>query len=217
MQNGNVAPDNRVGIRKVQEICLKRSISPGKPEFPGPGNHRNLSNALKLLAVALQLQGASVLDLVGEHNRHQHVRIKPVQSWRHVDALQPSDRGRIRIRGFWWWGRPWRRRCGTGWMSIAYRLYRWPVWLWRLDRRRCLGGTWTSWFLWIALQGLQRLLQPKLELINRDLEVLERRFVPFCRWWQIEGQGVLWCLSGEFHELGLVLYNMQSNRTRELK
>jgi hypothetical protein len=93
MLDSDVAPDNRVLGRNVHEICLESSIPSSRPEFPRSGDHRNLSNSLKLLANTLQLYGASVVLLICEHYRHHNMRIQPVQPRRHVHALHLPNSG----------------------------------------------------------------------------------------------------------------------------
>ena len=99
MLHSDVAPDNRVLGRNVQEICLKSSIATSKPEFPCPGHHCNLSNSLKLLANTLYLYGASVVLFVCEYYWYHNMWIQPIQPGCHIHALSTPN-----FRWLWIWG-----------------------------------------------------------------------------------------------------------------
>ena len=99
MLHSDVAPDNRVLGRNVQEICLKSSIATSKPEFPCPGHQCNLSNSLKLLANTLYLYGASVVLFVCEYYWYHNMWIQPIQPGCHIHALSTPN-----FRWLWIWG-----------------------------------------------------------------------------------------------------------------
>ena len=79
MKKGNIPSNDGVGTRNIQVNSLQGGIAPGKPELPSSRHHRNLSVLVEKPISTLDLKGAAIVLLVGEHQRHQEVQVRAAQ------------------------------------------------------------------------------------------------------------------------------------------
>ena len=96
----NIAAENSVRSRRIEEVILEGNIASDISEFASPGNHTVFPDGLELVTITLYLDGATVVGVVGEDNWKGDISVEAIQTCSDGYALASSNCAWFRVWTF---------------------------------------------------------------------------------------------------------------------